>query len=223
MLQKTTIVFLKNLQKNNVKEWFDANRKTYDVARADFINLVNEILKEYSKKDEDLVGLTAKDCVFRINRDIRFSKDKTPYKNNFSAGFARGGKKSPFAGYYLQIEPGNNSMIGGGVWTPEADVLKKVRQEIDYSFDEFSKITHGKPFVKVYGDLYKDKEVMLSRPPKGYDETNRAIEYIKMKSFIGMKPLKDEELTEDKLIPTITEALSALQPLLRFLNAAIEG
>ncbi len=223
MLQKSTIAFLKNLKKNNVKEWFDANRKTYDAARADFINLVDDILKQHAKKDEDIAVLQAKDCVFRINRDIRFSKDKTPYKSNFSAGFTRGGKKSPLAGYYLQIEPGNKSIIGGGLWAPETDSLKKVRQEIDYSFGEFSKIIRNKSFVKEYGDLHKDKDMLLIRPPKGYADDNKAIEYLKLKSFVAMKPLNDDELTDEQLVKNIAEALSALQPFLRFLNAAIEG
>ena len=223
MLQKSTLTFLKNLEKNNVKDWFDANRKTYDAARADFINLVAEILKQHSKKDDDIAPLQPKDCVFRINRDIRFSKDKTPYKNNFSAGFTRGGKKSPYAGYYLQIEPGNKSMIGGGLWAPEADNLKKVRQEIDYSFDEFTSLVKNKAFENMYGDLYKDKEVLLSRPPKGYNDDNKAIEYLKLKSFIAMKTLKDDELTDEHLVTTIVKSLAALQPLLRFINAAIEG
>ncbi len=223
MLQVSTLTFLKNLKKNNVKEWFDANRKSYDAARADFIGLIDDVLKIHSKKDEDIAPLNAKDSVFRINRDIRFSKDKTPYKTNLAAGFARGGKKSMYAGYYLHIEPGNNSLIGGGVWTPETDVLKKLRQEIDYSFEEFSNIIGSKSFQKEYGGLYRNQEVLLSRPPKGYDENNKAIDYLKLKSFIAMKPLKDEELTDKSVVKTITEALFALQPLLRFLNAAIEG
>lgn len=222
MLQQSTFLFLKNLNKNNVKEWFDANRKSYDAARADFINLVNDVLKIHGQKDEDIAGLNAKDCVFRINRDIRFSKDKTPYKTNLGAGLARGGKKSAYAGYYLQIEPGD-SFVGGGLWMPEVEILKKVRQEIDYSFDEFSGIIHHKNFKKEYNDLYKDKEVMLSRPPKGYSDDNKAIEYLKMKSFIALKPMKDEALTDKNALKNITDALFALQPLLRFINTAIEG
>ena len=223
MLEQSTLTFLKNLKKNNSKEWFDANRKSYEVARTDFINLIDEVLQIHGKKDEDLASQNAKETVFRINRDIRFSKDKTPYKTHLAAGFGRGGKKSIYAGYYLHIEPGNNSMIGGGLWMPDANALKKIRQEIDYSFDEFSNIIHKKSFEKAYGDLYKDKEVMLSRPPKGYDENNKAIEYLKLKSFIATKPLKDEELTDKNVAKTITESLAALQPLLLFLNRAIEG
>ncbi|MDQ2752178.1 MAG: DUF2461 domain-containing protein [Bacteroidota bacterium] len=223
MLQQSTFTFLKNLKKNNSKEWFDANRKSYEAARADFINLIHEALQIHSKKDEDVASLNAKETVFRINRDIRFSKNKTPYKTHFAAGFGRGGKKSMYAGYYLHIEPGNNSIIGGGVWMPEADVVKKIRQEIDYSFDELSGIIHKKTFGKMYGDIYTNKEVKLIRPPKGYDDTNKAIEYLKLKSFIATKTLKDEELTHKNVVKTITESLEALQPLLRFLNKAIEG
>ncbi len=223
MLQQSTLAFLKNLKKNNNKEWFDTNRKVYEAARTNFINLIGEVLQTHGKKDEDLASQSAKETVFRINRDIRFSKDKTPYKTHLAAGFGRGGKKSMYAGYYLHIEPGNNSMIGGGLWMPEADVLKKIRQEIDYSFDEFSNIIHTKNFEKIYGDLDKDKELILSRPPKGYDDTNKAIEYLKLKSFIASKPLNDEELTDKNVVKTITESLEALQPLLLFLNRAIEG
>ena len=222
MLQKSTLTFLKNLSKNNIKEWFDANRKSYDAARADFMNLVDDVLEIHGKKDEDIAAMNAKDCVFRINRDVRFSKNKTPYKTNLGAGLARGGKKSSFAGYYLQIEPGN-SFVGGGLWVPEADILKKVRQEIDYSFTEFSGILHHKNFIKEYGDLYKDKEIMLSRPPKGYSDDNKAIAYLKMKSFIATKPIKDEALTDKNAVKNITDAMLALQPLLRFFNTAIEG
>ena len=223
MLQKSTITFIKNLQKNNIKEWFDANRKSYEAAKTDFIAFVDAVLKQHGKKDEDIATLTAKESVFRINRDIRFSKDKTPYKNHIAAGFGRGGKKSSYAGYYLHIEPGNNSFVGGGLWMPEADVLKKIRQEIDYNFEEFTGIITSKPFTKVYGGLYRDKEVLLSRPPKGYEEDNKAIEYIKMKGFIAMKLLRDEELKDKQLINTITGALSALYPFIVFLNAAIES
>ena len=223
MLQKSTITFLKNLQKNNVKEWFDANRKAYEEARTDFTKLVGELIKLHGKKDEDIAALEVKDCLFRINRDVRFSKDKSPYKKNFAASLTRGGKKSMYAGYYLHIEPGNNSFIGGGLWSPEAANLKKVRQEIDYSFDEFSNVIHDKSFAETYGDLHKDTEVLLSRPPKGYTDDNKAIEYLKLKSFIALKPLQDDELTDKKLVQNMAEALAALQPLLRFLNTAIEG
>lgn len=223
MLQKSTLQFLKGLKQNNVKEWFDANRKAYDAARADFTSLVANVIAQFGKKDETIAALQAKDCLFRINRDVRFSKDKSPYKTNFGASIARGGKKSIYAGYYIHIEPGNESFVGGGLWMPEAEHLKKVRQEIDYNLNEFEKLVTAPAFKNVYGNLYTGEDSKLSRPPKGYDDSNPAIEYLKFKSFLGLHPLKDAELTDKHLSQTIEQAFAALHPLILFINTAIES
>lgn len=223
MLQKTTIQFLKDLKQHNVKEWFDANRKVYDAARADFANFITAVIQQHGAADEDIAALQAKDCMFRINRDVRFSKNKTPYKTNLGAGIARGGKKSIYAGYYIHIEPGNESFVGGGLWMPEAENLKKVRQEIDYNFPEFSSLISNQSFKAIYADLYTGEDSKLSRPPKGYDDSNPAIEYLKLKSFIALQPVTDAELAGKKLLDKIHAAFTALQPLLQFVNAAIEG
>lgn len=222
MLQQSTIKFLKDLKKNNTKEWFDTNRKMYEAAKQDFENLVQTVITQYSKKDEDIASLKAKDCMFRINRDIRFSKDKSPYKTNFGASINRGGKKSLLAGYYFHCEPGQ-CFVGGGLWQPFPDVLKKVRQEIDYCFDEFSGIIKNKKFKTVYGNLYRGEDISLSRPPKGYDENNPAIEFIKLKSFIALQELKDADLTDKNLSKKIVTAFDALQPLVKFINRALES
>lgn len=220
MLQTTTIKFLKELKKNNNREWFDVNRKLYENAKADFLNLVNEVLHEMQLKDSSLQGLEPKQCVFRINRDVRFSKDKSPYKSNMGASFNKGGKKSMLAGYYFQLEPGG-SFIAGGIWMPPAAELKKVRQEIDYNFDEFQKIISSKKFVAQFGDI--DKTQALVRPPKGYDEANEAIDYLKLKSFIAHLPVEDETLTQKDLVKKIVAAFDAMQPLIHFLNRGIES
>ena len=223
MLQKGTLKFLKDLKGNNVKEWFDANRTTYDTARADFTNLVASVIEQYGKDDDEIASLHAKDCLFRINRDVRFSKNKAPYKTNFGASIARGGKKSIYAGYYIHIEPGNESFAGGGLWMPEAEQLKKVRQEIDYNFTTFEPLVMAPAFKAMYGDLYTGEDSKLSRPPKGYDDSNPAIEYLKFKSFIALHPLKDAEVTDKNLLSTILQAFKALHPLVLFLNTAIES
>src|SRR5215208_1456588 len=127
MLQPATLKFLKALKKNNNKVWFDKHRKDYDAAKNDFENFIQAVLDKQSKNDSDLKELTAKKCMFRINRDVRFSKDKSPYKTNFGASMDKGGKKSGFAGYYFHLEPGK-SFLGGGLWMPQPDALKKVRQ-----------------------------------------------------------------------------------------------
>jgi len=222
MLQPSTIKFLKDLKKNNTKEWFDKNRKVYEAAKADFLSLVENILKGLSKKDESIAHLNAKECVFRINRDVRFSKDKSPYKSNMGMSISPKGKKGISAGYYFHLEPGA-CFMGGGLYQPMPDDVKKVRQEIDYCFDEFSKIIANKKFKATYGNLNMDADMKLSRPPKGYEESNAAIEYLKLKSFIAMTSLSDVELTDKNLTKKIIAAFEALQPLIAFLNRSIEG
>jgi uncharacterized protein (TIGR02453 family) len=221
MLQAATIDFLKDLKLNNHKDWFEANRKRYGNAKADYLNLVGEVLAGVSKNDSSIVGLQPKDCVFRINRDVRFSKDKSPYKTNMGASFSKGGKKIAVAGYYLHFEPGG-SFVGGGMWMPEADALKKIRQEIDYCFEEFDGIIKGEAFVKQFGGLENTPEITLSRPPKGYEETNPAINYLKLKSFIATSPLSGDDIRSNDLVPKIVAACAALQPLVYFINKALE-
>lgn len=220
MLQATTIKFLKDLQKNNNKPWFEKNRVVYEDAKADFAQFIQSIVDKHGKKDETIKELTAKECTFRINRDVRFAKDKSPYKNNFGASINRGGKKSVYAGYYFHCQPGG-AFVGGGLWMPMPPDLKKVRQEIDYCFDEFKKILSAKKFKAVYGDLDKSAESSLVKVPQGFDKENPAAEYIKLKSFIALKKLDDKELVSKDLIKTSLDAFDALQPLLVFLNRAL--
>ncbi len=220
MLQTATIKFLKGLQKNNSKLWFEKNRSEYDTAKADFANFIQTVIDKHSKKDETIKDLKAKDCMFRINRDVRFSKDKSPYKNNFGASINRGGKKSIYAGYYFHCQPGE-AFVGGGLWVPMPPELKKVRQEIDYCYDEFKKIIGSKKFTAVYGDLIKDGDTSLVKVPQGFDKDNPAADYIKLKSFIGIKKLDDGVITSKDLLKTTLEAFETLQPLLAFVNRSL--
>ena len=221
MLQPTTLKFLKALKKNNSKEWFDANRKIYESVKVDFAALVDAIIHSFGKKDPSIAGLLAKECVFRINRDVRFSKNKDPYKTNMGASITAGGKKVMMAGYYFHLEPGGKSFVGGGLYMAEPDKLKKVRQEIDYGWTEFSKIIQHKKFKENYTDLDRSEGMSLVREPKGYEKDNPAIDYIKLKSWIALKPISDKELTEKELVKTITSSFEALYPLIVFLNTAL--
>ena len=221
MLQPTTLKFLKALKKNNSKEWFDSNRKIYESVKVDFAALVDAIIHSFGKKDPSIAGLLAKECVFRINRDVRFSKNKDPYKTNMGASITAGGKKVMMAGYYFHLEPGGKSFVGGGLYMAEPDKLKKVRQEIDYGWTEFSKIIQHKKFKENYTDLDRSEGMSLVREPKGYEKDNPAIDYIKLKSWIALKPISDKELTEKELVKTITSSFEALYPLIVFLNTAL--
>lgn len=221
MLQTSTLTYIKKLQKNNNKPWFEENRLLFNEAKDDFEKLVKDIITSFGKVDADIAPVEAKNCIFRQYRDIRFSKDKTPYKTHMGASFDKGGKKSGFAGYYLHLEPGNKSMAGGGIWMPEAAQLKKIRQEIDYSWDEFSGIINQKDFKKVYGDL-EHGEFKLSREPKGYEKDNPAIEYLKLKSLVAMQTLTDDDLVSKGLLQKIVSAFTALMPLIKFINRSLE-
>jgi len=220
MLQPATLKFLKGLQKNNNKPWFEKNRPAYEEAKADFAQFIQTVIDKHGKKDDSIKDLKAKDCMFRINRDVRFSKDKSPYKNNFGASINRGGKKSVYAGYYFHCQPGE-AFVGGGLWIPMPPDLKKVRQEVDYCFDEFEKIIGSKKFILVYGDLIKDGETSLVKVPQGFEKDNPAAEYLKLKSFIAMKKLDDATLTSKDLVQTTLGAFETLHPLLMFLNRAL--
>jgi uncharacterized protein (TIGR02453 family) len=222
MLHSSTLKFLKDLRKNNNKEWFDSNRKTYEAARRDFESFVETVIKKLSRSDDSIKDLKPKDCIFRINRDIRFSKDKSPYKTNFGAYINRGGKKSKFGGYYFHCDP-EQAFAGGGLWMPVPPELNKVRQEIDYCFDEFKKIINTKKFRENYGNLYQGDDMRLSLVPKGFDKSNPAAEYLKLKSFIAMKQLSTKDLTSNDLVNNTVKLFESLQPLIRFVNRAVEG
>jgi uncharacterized protein (TIGR02453 family) len=220
MLQVSTLKFLKDLKKNNNKPWFDSHRDKYEEAKSDFETFIQSVIDRHGKKDETIKDLVAKKCSFRINRDIRFSKDKTPYKSNMGASINRGGKKSIFSGYYIHIEPGK-SFVGGGLWTPMPEETKKVRQEIDYCYDEFKSILSAKKFKSVYGGLYEGEEVSLKKTPQGFEPDNPAAAYLRLKSWLAMKEFTDSEVNSREFLQKTLQAFEALQPMLRFINRAL--
>lgn len=219
MLQASTLKFLKDLKKNNNRPWFEGHRKQYEEAKGDFLSMTEKLIAGIAAFDAPIGQLKAKDCTFRINRDVRFSKDKSPYKNNIAGYFNRNGKKGAGAGYYLHVEPGK-SFAAGGMWMPEPKDLAKIRQEIDYSFDEWKKIYSNAAFKKAFVEGIKGET--LVRPPKGYDDTNPAIEFIKHKSFIVTRSFTDAEVLDKTFIKQVTGTFKTMKPLIDFLNAAIE-
>jgi uncharacterized protein (TIGR02453 family) len=221
MLQYTSVQFLKDLKKNNNKEWFDKNRNRYGQAKSDFEGLAADVLRLLSRTDSTIAHQQPKDCLFRINRDVRFSKDKSPYKTNMGMSISRGGKKVNFPGYYFHFEPGA-SFAAGGLWMPMAPELKKLRQEIDYNWEEFKKIVQSKKFKTIFGDLQKNGETSLSRPPKGYDAAHPGIEYLKLKSFIASASVSDTDIASEDLAGKITATFEAMRPLIDFCNRALE-
>lgn len=220
MLQVSTLRFLKDLKKNNNKPWFEKNKSLYLNAKEDVEQLVEQVIGGFGKTDPDIAALQAKDCIFRIYRDVRFSQDKSPYKTNMGAFLNKGGKKSPTAGYYMQVQPGRN-MAGGGLWMPAAPDLSKVRQEIDYNFPEWKAIIGQRSFKKNFpGGL--DKEDILSRPPKGYTEDNPAIDYLKLKSFVAIRTFTDAEAQSKTFHKEIIKTFESMKDFIYFLNRSLE-
>lgn len=222
MISPSTLAFLKSLKKNNNKAWFDENRDKYLESKNNLEEFVTALLQRMVVMDEDMRDLVAKNCTFRINRDIRFSKNKTPYKINLSASFNRGGKKSIYAGYYFHLQPGGNSFVGGGLWMPEPEDLKKLRQEIDYCFPEFKKIISAPAFKKHYVELEKDEKQMLVNVPKGYDKENPAVDFLRRKSFVATRNMSDAQVLSTNLVNDVFQSFKALMPLVKFINRAFE-
>lgn len=215
---QNTFTFLKKLKEHNTKEWFDENRKEYESVKKDFNSYIRQLLADIQIWDKDIMGLEPKDCIFRINRDIRFSKDKSPYKTNIGAIISPGGKKSNRAGYYIHLEPGNKSFLAGGMYMPEADVLKNIRQEIDYNYPQFLKLIQAKDFKNYFGSIEGEK---LSSVPKGYEATNEAIEYLKHKSFLMVHHIKDTDFKKSDIHKHIISVFKAMKPFDDFLNEAL--
>jgi len=198
--QTQILNFLKQLQENNHKDWMTENKSVYQEAKKVFEEIVEKIIQEITTFDKDIADLSPKKCIFRLNRDIRFSKDKTPYKTNFGASMQKNGKKSPFSGYYLHIQPEHKSFLAAGIYMPTSDVLKKVRQEIDYNLQEFEEIITDTTFKKYFEEIRGEK---LKSNPRGYKIDNPAIEFLKMKSFTIIHNLSDEEIEHKNFLQNI--------------------
>lgn len=220
MLQQSTLQFFRDLKENNNKLWFDENREAYEAFRNDYFSLADQLAEKMAIYDTTLEGLTHRDTTFRIYKDVRFSNNKEPYKTQIGIVLKAGGRKRPFGAYYLHIEP-NMCHVGGGLWMPESHVLFKVRKEIQYFFDEFSNIIESVSFKNLFGGFEDIKGQKLSRPPKGYEADDPAIEYLKFKSLIVSKPIPDSIMTSDKLVPEVIETFKILQPLIGFINRGI--
>lgn len=219
MVNAATTSFLTELAHNNNKPWFDANRDRYVAAKEDFEILVTDILKGLARLEPAFAEQKAKDCIFRIFRDVRFGTDKTPYKSHFGAYFNNGGKKSTGAGFYLHLEPGGKTFAGGGLWMPEPAILKAVRQEIDYNFDEFKAIIEDKKFKKVFPEVTGES---AKKPPVGYTEDNPAIKYIKMKGFVVSHNIADKDAQSKTFTKTVSDTFTTMQPFIDFLNKGAE-
>ncbi|MBL8152748.1 MAG: DUF2461 domain-containing protein [Anaerolineae bacterium] len=206
---QATLDFLTDLRFNNYREWFEDNRKRYDQARAAVEALVAEIIGGFGGV-EDLGKTTPRDCLFRIHRDVRFSKDKTPYKTAMGIVIGNGGRKSTGRSYYLHIEPAHSSFIAAGVYDPTPEQLKAIRAAIAEDAAPLRKIIAERDFAGYFGGLEGER---LKTPPKGYSADHAAIDLLKHKQFLASHALTDEDVLREDFAAHFIAVCAALKPL----------
>lgn len=211
--------FLKSISRNNNRIWFEKNKNRYLQAKATFDHFVADLYDDLVLVDESLAGLDPRKLVFRIYRDVRFSKDKRPYKHNFAAAFSPVGKGMQVPGYYLHIEPGNKSFVAGGLFMPDATSLGKVRQEIDYNGASLGKIIKDRRFSRLYKGFWDEDK--LKNAPKGYPGDHPQVELLKLKSFIMTHGFSDVQAGKGQFRKRIIQCYRTIKPLNLFLREAI--
>ncbi len=218
LLTSATLGFLRSLKKNNTREWFKAHRDMFEPAHDTFEAFVNSLIHEISRFDKSVSDLTANDCLFRIYKDIRFAKDKTPYKTHFGAWITQGGKSTPDrSGYYFHLEPGK-SFLAGGIWQPQTEALNLIRSEIEYRIKDFKKIISNKTFVTHFKEISGEK---LKTAPKGFPKDHPDIELLKFKSYIAAHSVNDKTVLSSQFLKHASQVCKAMVPLNQFLNKAL--
>ncbi|NMR33185.1 DUF2461 domain-containing protein [Chryseobacterium aquaticum] len=222
MIKQTSLSFLTELKNNNSREWFEQNKIIYQDYKNDIISFTENLLSELEKIDLSIAkaSLIPKKCLTRVNRDLRFSKDKTPYKNYVLVVFNKNAPQPNTAGYFIHIEPGN-CMAGGGVWQTSPEYLKKIRQEISYSFDEFNGIISSKKFRNKFPSGIQGQS-KLKKFTDFPEQREEVIELLKMKGFCTKELISDKVLTSKDAIKTILNYFETTKPLIDYINKAIE-
>lgn len=221
MISAEALQFLEDLVANNNTDWMHANKKRYENYKKDYHSFIASILAEMKPLDQSLEPLEIKNCTFRINRDIRFSKDKSPYKTNMGVWLTQNKFRKNSPGYYIHFEKGN-SFIAGGVWCPEVNELKKIRKEIAFFYDDLNEILSNKTFKSTFGELTREEANTLKKAPKDFDPNHPAIEFLKLKSFTASQKIDEKLFTDKDFSKIISQKLIALKPLNDFLNRALE-
>jgi uncharacterized protein (TIGR02453 family) len=221
MITKEALQFLADLIANNNTEWMHANKKRYENYKKDYHTFIASLLDEMKKLDPTLEPLEVKNCTFRINRDIRFSKDKSPYKTNMGVWFTQNKFEKNSPGYYVHYEKGN-SFIAGGVWCPEPNQLKQIRKEIEFFHDDLEAIVSDKKFKSEFNTLDREENNVLKKAPKDFDPNHPAIEFLKLKSYTVSQKIDDSLFTDKNFSKNIAQKLAVIKPMNDFLRRALE-
>lgn len=218
-IQKSTLQFLKDLSKNNNKDWFNEHKGEYEAAKANFTEFIEALLPKLVSFDKEIAGIEAKKTVFRIYRDVRFSKDKTPFQTHLGAHIVGGGRKNEHgrAGYYIKLEPGK-SMLAGGAHLPPANWMKAIREEIDHNAKDLKKIIKSPEFMRYFGVIQGEQ---LKTAPRDYPKDHPEIELLKYKSLLAVHDLKDSDVLSKDFLEHSAKVFKALYPFDEFLNRGL--
>ncbi len=214
-ISPSLLTYLSDLKQHNSREWFAENKGRYEKEKSQFEGYIETLIQEFSAF-ENMDGVLKKHCSYRIFRDVRFSKNKDPYKTWFSASFSEGGRKSGFMDYYLHIEPGGKSFLGGGMYNPSPEQLAAYRQEVDYNGASLRAIVENPSFVSLFGEAEGD---LLKKVPKGFDPSPADELYLRRKQLFYWRHFTDKEIVSTDFTPNLMLAALQLKPFLDFLNA----
>ena len=221
MNAKLLLDFIKDLNINNNRDWFNENKERYLACKTEFEQTTAALIGEIGKFDSEIRGVQPKDCIFRIYRDTRFSYDKTPYKDHFGAYIAaKGGRKSEHGGYYLHITP-EGSFLSIGAWSPDPKLLKMLRQSIFENFDEFTEIIENKDFVKNFDKSWYNEE-SLKTVPREFPKDFAGAYFLKMKHFLVSRDFTAQDLQRADFVNFAASIAQAGYPLNKFLNYTVE-
>lgn len=218
MLHPATLDFLKKLAKNNNKPWLEKNKDSFTEAKTDFENLITELIFGLAKVNPALTGVDPKKCIFRIYRDVRFSKNKEPYKTNFGASIGASGKDLGRPLFYIHVQPGNESFIAGGLYMPETKILRAVREAILEDSKILKKIIQDKKFVKEFEGL---SDMKLKTAPKGFSKEHPDLPLIQYTSYIVERKVNDSDLCSKNFVKNTIESYKVLQPFLKYLDGLV--
>lgn len=215
-IPESTIDFLVELGQNNNREWFNENKDRY-LAEEEKMREFAEALHSAMSKHDHLEPMSGKEILFRIYRDTRFSKDKSPYKAHRSGSFKRATARLR-GGYYFHIEPGDNSFLAGGFWRPEKEDLDRIRQEIDFDDKPLRKIINQKKFRETFGGFHGEQ---LKGAPRGYAKDHPAIDLLRNKSFVVIRQFKDKQVTDNSFLTEANNTFKALRPFFDYMSEVL--
>jgi uncharacterized protein (TIGR02453 family) len=207
LLTKKSFDFLKQLENNNDRDWFKSNKATYDASRENMLEVVQAVLTKLQAIDS-ISTPSAKKSLYRIYRDVRFSKDKSPYKTYYSGYFGRATAQLR-GGYYLSVHPGNRSLLGGGFWNPNKEDLLHIRQQIALDEEPLRKVLASKAFKSAFGSLEGEQ---LKTAPKGFDKAHPSIDLLRYKQYLVSATLKDSEILSSSYVDKVIENYKAVRP-----------